>query len=94
MKVQDFENRIPHGVQLLHVRLAKNEVRIALARNGNESIVYTVVNDNIKVFTRPFPDERQTPLEIVDYEMNDSDGTLNKLNGILYREEHIRYKLL
>lgn len=93
MKTGELETRLPSGVQLLHVCLAKNEVRIALARHGNESIAYADMHGNIETFTMPFLDEEQVPLEINNYNIDEKHLSLS-VNGLTYCPEHIRYQLL
>lgn len=93
MRTAELEKRIPSGVELLHITLVKNEVRTALARNGNESIAYAAMNGIIETFTQPFLSEEQVPLEIESYKIDEKRMTLN-VNGLVYNKEHIRHQLL
>lgn len=90
MKVSELEQRVPSGVELLHVILRHSQVHIALARTGNLSIAYVANGDAISTFTCSFPTEGSVPLEIETYRTR---GAV-EVNKITYHQEHERYQLL
>lgn len=89
MRIAELEQRIPAGVELLHVILRNGQVRVALARTGNLSIAY-VQRTSLETHTCTFPTERSVPLEIKKYRI----GETVEINFITYHQEHERYQLL
>lgn len=89
MRIAELEQRIPAGVELLHVIARNGHVKVALARTGNLSIAY-VQKDDMETYTCTFPTEGSVPLEIKGYGI----GTDVMINLYTYHQEHERYQLL